>query len=649
MSHFHRSVTWVVGNLLFGVVLVISHAAPIKAADETGIKTGDMVVVTANSAELKISKRVVGVVKKGEQLKVEDVQANWLWVRVNVDGKLQGGWLQSRFVKRIYDIPPSTADSFWAWAEKKNTAQAYRCFIYRHPDDDRTAQAKQRWAELDFTELQKESEIRSACWRFLALHPNSQFADQVAEKYRQTHASAANKKPATLDESPIRKRAIEVLLSSAEDPKSNAYQTAVFGLAELGDHGATDVLLAALVERRMFGKWRIARALGRIGDARTIVALTELLKSPQTRSRDDAAAALAHIGSKEALEKLFVALHQKDRKIQVAATRGLTKVCNQRAIEALIAVAGDADSGARREAVQALGRIGDPQAVAVLMRILKNSESRSVSHRLLRLSSAHALGEIGDPSVTDPLLQVFTQSTDDNIGSACAKALSKIVDPSAVPALVAELDGGRTWSKASAASALGRIGDKRALHPLLNVLRDPNYKHRSSAAYALGNIGDVGAVAALLTSLHDSELTVRTGAASALRKIGDTRGVPALLSLLKDSNQGLRGTISRTDKKKIIEADVTRPIYILNIVLALHELLDRDEFLSLMRQSHQHSDLRVRQFSLMMLGQFGDSRDVEPLIRALKSDPSQYVRSQAARALAKIGDKSAIDALVLAL
>ncbi|MCH7726547.1 MAG: hypothetical protein IH991_08730, partial [Planctomycetes bacterium] len=47
MSTFRKSAIWVVGKLLFSVVLVISHADASKAADATTIKVGDTVVVTA--------------------------------------------------------------------------------------------------------------------------------------------------------------------------------------------------------------------------------------------------------------------------------------------------------------------------------------------------------------------------------------------------------------------------------------------------------------------------------------------------------------------------------------------------------------------------------------------------------------------------
>ena len=40
--------------------------------------------------------------------------------------------------------------TYWAWARDKDTVPAYRCFIYDHPDSRRVAEAKERWAALDF-------------------------------------------------------------------------------------------------------------------------------------------------------------------------------------------------------------------------------------------------------------------------------------------------------------------------------------------------------------------------------------------------------------------------------------------------------------------------------------------------------------------
>ncbi len=60
---------------------------------------GDKVVVTADNAQMKIGKEVVGVARKGAAFVVGQVERGWLWATVEVDGKPVKGWIRHRLVR----------------------------------------------------------------------------------------------------------------------------------------------------------------------------------------------------------------------------------------------------------------------------------------------------------------------------------------------------------------------------------------------------------------------------------------------------------------------------------------------------------------------------------------------------------------------
>lgn len=112
-------------------------------------------------------------------------------------------------------------------------------------------------------------------------------------------------------------------------------------------------------------------------------------------------------------------------------------------------------------------------------------------------------------------------------------ALMQMADGSAVPALIAQVEGNHEpIVKQNAMRALGKIGDKRALVPLLKILKEPVKGDitdegeeeailRRSAVLALGAIGDVSALPVLEALAQDSKeyQSVRELAAIAVEKI----------------------------------------------------------------------------------------------------------------------------------
>ena len=158
-----------------------------------------------------------------------------------------------------------------------------------------------------------------------------------------------------------------------------------------------------------------------------------------------------------------------------------------------------------------------------------------------------------------------------------------------VEELIEELSDECPYVREAAAYALGNIGDPRAVEPLIEALRDEYWGVRKAAAVALGIIGDQRAVEPLIQALRDEYWYVREAAAEALEKIE-----PEWYK-------------TEAAKKQVPEF--------------INALMDKDS--------------GVRKAAAYALGNIGDQRAVEPLIRTLR-DEYWYVREAAAEALEKI-------------
>ncbi|MDJ0621205.1 MAG: HEAT repeat domain-containing protein [Calothrix sp. MO_192.B10] len=195
-------------------------------------------------------------------------------------------------------------------------------------------------------------------------------------------------------------------------------------------------------------------------------------------------------------------------------------------------------------------------------------ESFADSRGMVRLRIAETLGEIGEPA-TPVLLEALTNHPNPVVRRACAKTLTLIADPKAIPTLVhAFLNDQDTVVQGSSVGALARTGEP-AVPDLLKILESPEHPEsiKGHAAWALAFIGAeakehlyqalssdsegvraavVGAIAKvaqedpkagafdiLINALADPSETVRCEAAAVLGNLAHKPAVPTLLELLK--------------------------------------------------------------------------------------------------------------------
>jgi len=244
---------------------------------------------------------------------------------------------------------------------------------------------------------------------------------------------------------------------------------------------------------------------------------------------------------------------------------------------------------------------------------------------------------------------------DSSVWSKAVQELTLIGGPAVEPLIVALKN--KDWIvRENAAKALGKIGDKRAVEPLIFAIKDDTGRVRYEAIEALGEIGDLRAVEPLMSLLLDQNekgSPLRTGAATALGKIGDKRAIEPLISALSYKEQNIRKAASESLNKF-----GWRPENENNKVIFFIANQEWDKCVEMGESAVEPLIAALkyggdtRKEAAIALGKIGDKRAVEPLIVVLNDkfwDANANAAGEAAWALGEIGDQSAVKPLITML
>lgn len=198
-----------------------------------------------------------------------------------------------------------------------------------------------------------------------------------------------------------------------------------------------------------------------------------------------------------------------------------------------------------------------------------------------------------------------------------------------------------------AAKALGEIGDNRAVNALSDAIEngDATKYFAVLCAEALAKIGDTG-IDALIALLNDDNRHVRHLAIINLRDSGDARAVEPLVETLQDKHRGIS-----EDAAKALDEIGWKPsndenaawYYIATYELEKCAKLGSVAVDPLIEDTFRHRDGSIGN-AVECLGEIGDERAVEPLIRLL-NDNNHFNRKSVVTALGKIGDVRAVEPL----
>ncbi len=214
------------------------------------------------------------------------------------------------------------------------------------------------------------------------------------------------------------------------------------------------------------------------------------------------------------------------------------------------------------------------------------------------------------------------------------RTLAEEKTPLAVEELMTALRDPIPEVRREAAKALGAIGDPRAVPALLQVLKDPASDLVLEAAEALGAIGSPDATNELATLLDSERIEARIASIQALKRIADPRALPALLERLERAP----GPLEQSNLLEAIAAALEHAdAHTVQECLAPQRLARWLE--------SEHADVRAD--AAMAMAMLPRDAQLAPLLRArLEAESAPAVLAPLARALARHGDESDLDALL---
>ena len=241
--------------------------------------------------------------------------------------------------------------------------------------------------------------------------------------------------------------------------------------------------------------------------------------------RADAAALLGWFNEPQVIVALERTLDDSQVEVRLEAARALTQLKAVKSVAGLVArlaVVDATHSLGVKEIFRSLG----PGAVPELMAVLDSEVPEHV-----KLLAADALGHIGDPRAVPALLKLFsspTQPGGDTIHEHKARrgrAFTERGQPVNAPVAL----------RLAVVQALSVLVDPRALDAILAALEDPIWEVRAQAAHCASQLGSPAVIPRLESLLHDEHWWVRFHAAEALSKLGEA-GVRTLLKAARGSS-----------------------------------------------------------------------------------------------------------------
>ena len=363
-----------------------------------------------------------------------------------------------------------------------------------------------------------------------------------------------------------------------------------------------------------------AKALGLIGDAETIVPLTDCL----FREKQDPAipAALAEFKNQDALNALLQAFKEAESEIKPNLALALGSYKTKAVVEALKEGLNDIDPNVRFNCISALAQIKDNSSVSNLLACLGES------NEWIFLNVINTLAQIGDHKATSTLTEFYAKERNERKRSVIVAALGQIGDLTAVPTLVRALRDDDDRVKANAIESLSRLGipNEKLLSLVLPFIKHSNNRVRGNAILAAEKPGSYDLTPTLLDMKNDPNKWTRATLAFVLHKIDHAKSLSLIIELLRDHDKTVRKNAAYALSKKAKEAQS-------EIII---KLLD-DEI----------ADVRLQ--GIAIIGKLRIKSAAEWLVRLFKKDSNPSIRSAIVASLGEIGTKFDVPILVEAL
>ncbi len=302
---------------------------------------------------------------------------------------------------------------------------------------------------------------------------------------------------------------------------------------------------------------------------------------------------------------------------QAAAVLGKSR--RREAVPPLAAVVRDPDLQVRRTAVQSLRQLRDVSAVPALLTSMQDGDNR------IREEALEGVVEVYAEDLDRQPLPRFIEPYTAGYGRAGLSRFAHI-EPAVYEGLARALGDEEPSIREDAARAIGILHGGAVVDQLLVSLNDPVSRVRGAAATSLARVGSTADGTGLVSLLQDEDSDVRLRALQAIGMLRVRDATPALRALYETSGGdfGLRLLDSMSHLREPKLGDLFR------------ELL-------------QDGDVNRRRLSIDGLARISSESLVDPLKRDFQREQNNELRLALAFALTKLGDRPFIDTLVLRL
>ncbi len=313
------------------------------------------------------------------------------------------------------------------------------------------------------------------------------------------------------------------------------------------------------------------------------------LKSPNAKTRQEAASALAKSRRREAVTPLAALARDPEFKVRLEVVKALRELRDISAVPALVTLLGDGEAEIRQE------------AIGTLVEIYTEKE-RS--------------GPVGR------FLQVFSDDPDRTFVAPSVR-----VEPSAIDGLAKALQDEHADVRESAALALGILGASGKRRELVGAFQDPTPGVRAAAATALGKVGSPEDGRTLVPLLSDEAPEVRNRALQALGILRVTEAGPALRELYEQNRRKEWG------------------VRVLETLSRIADPAQADLFLQLI----QDPDPERKRLAVEGLGRISDSERLPAFKKDYQRERNDEVKLAYSFAITRMGDRAFLDSIVLSL
>jgi HEAT repeat protein len=443
----------------------------------------------------------------------------------------------------------------------------------------------------------------------------------------------------------------------SKDPRRRI--EAIGRMADARDRQSVAAVMSALGDPEVKVRIEALRVMARWRDENTVRALGHAVADPSAEVREHAIGELRKLGVRESIPTILPCLCDPATPVRAAAAQALNMLgwmpetpgeralecvgrsefgkaaaLGRAALELLLPFVDHANPATRRDIAEALGSIRDPQSVSALDKLLADIDPGVRMAALAGLGAVQPSLEVASRLIKDP---------DKNVRVVAVEILGQLRDTEAVPVLSACLQDEHWEVRCATAAALALLGERSSMPLLIEALADRDPDMRVAAAEALGMIGDVEAIEPLILAQLDPETRVRQAALKAVvrvdyrwhRNARAYQTLPLLKRALRNEDYSIRTAA----------ADIMERIFGIRRAVLRSTTSDADadrrtQAAELLIPCLWDDDPLLRGAAAESLGQLRSLRGRD-VLKVKTEDPHEWVRQQAAAALAQVeGNKA---------